>query len=63
MLDITMCYGEGCEKRDECLRYTAKPCKYAQSYFTTTPIKDGKCEHHLAKIRCKAALQGKNEEK
>ena len=42
-MDITMCTGEGCPAKEECLRYTAKASDY-QSYFVDPPIKDGKCE-------------------
>lgn len=45
MPDISMCYGEGCEKKDERYRYKAKPTPHWQSYFVTPPIKDGQCEH------------------
>jgi hypothetical protein len=37
MADITMCHGDGCEKRDKCYRYTAHPDRYMQSYFAEVP--------------------------
>ena len=37
MADITKCEGVGCEAKETCYRYTAKPSRY-QSYFTETPI-------------------------
>lgn len=43
-MDITMCTGEGCPAKEECLRYTAKANELRQSYFLEPPIKDGKCE-------------------
>ena len=43
-MDITMCTGEGCPAKEECLRYTAKANELRQSYFLDPPIKDGKCE-------------------
>ena len=45
MPDITMCNWELCPMRDKCIRFTAKPDKLWQSYFTDVPIKDGKCEY------------------
>lgn len=46
MPDITMCWGEGCPRRKECYRYTAKPSTHQQSYFVAPPIKDGgECEY------------------
>ncbi len=47
MPDITMCPGTDCPHKENCYRYTAKPSKYAQSYFVEAPIKDGgKCDHY-----------------
>lgn len=45
MPDITMCLGTDCPHKESCYRYTANPCEY-QSYFTNSPIKDGKCEYY-----------------
>ena len=42
-LDITMCFGEDCPIKKDCIRYVAKPEQY-QSYFTEIPYKDGKCD-------------------
>jgi hypothetical protein len=39
-----MCVGTDCPYKEKCYRYTATPNEYRQSYFTTPPIKDGKCE-------------------
>jgi len=44
MPDITMCSGKDCPYKENCYRFTAKPCEY-QSYFSTPPIKDGKCDY------------------
>ena len=46
MPDITMCEGEGCDVKNTCYRFTAKPSKFMQSYFTATPIKDEGCEYY-----------------
>ena len=46
MADITMCEGKGCESKNTCYRFTAKPSKFRQSYFITTPIKDKGCEYY-----------------
>lgn len=43
MADITMCLGDGCDKKEECWRYKAPANPYAQSYFYQSPIKNGKC--------------------
>ena len=43
MADITKCSGEGCPLKDMCYRFTATGSDY-QSYFTTPPVKDNKCE-------------------
>ena len=45
MADITMCNGEGCEAKQTCYRYTAKPSKY-QSYFGVSPIVNDGCEYY-----------------
>ena len=46
MADITMCEGKGCEIKDTCYRYKAKPNKHRQSYFMEPPIKDSVCEYY-----------------
>ena len=47
MPDITMCPGDGCQKKQMCYRYTAKASNY-QSYFMTPPMKeDGECDHFM----------------
>jgi hypothetical protein len=43
MPDITMCKGIDCPMKESCHRFTSKPDEY-QSYFTESPVKDGKCE-------------------
>ena len=45
MPDITMCKGVDCPKKNLCYRYTAKASEYRQSFFTDSPIKNGKCEY------------------
>ena len=47
MPDITMCEGTGCHVKEMCYRHTAKPSKYAQSYFVTPPVKDGDCGYFM----------------
>lgn len=47
MPDISMCNGGDCPLKEMCYRYTAKPSEYAQSYFETPPINDGKCDHFM----------------
>lgn len=36
-MDITMCQNKNCTLRHECLRFTATPTPYRQSYFAETP--------------------------
>lgn len=49
MVDIAMCRGHECPKKNECVRYLAKPCPYRQSYFGGSPVDaTGKCKHFLS---------------
>ena len=43
MSDITKCNGRNCPVKQKCKRYTAKE-SFLQSYFSESPIKDGKCD-------------------
>jgi hypothetical protein len=45
MPDTSMCSGKGCDKKDSCYRYRAKPCDY-QRYFLNPPIRGGECEEY-----------------
>jgi hypothetical protein len=45
MADICMCSGEGCDKKEQCYRFTAPSSEYWQSMFVKPPIKDGECEY------------------
>ena len=47
MADITMCEGKDCNLKESCYRYKAKANEYRQSYFTESPIKNGKCEMYI----------------
>ena len=41
----TLCKGINCPMKKQCKRYTYKPdFPMYQSYFTESPIKDGKCD-------------------
>lgn len=46
MADITMCKGTNCPVSTKCRRYMTKENPYRQSYFTESPIKDGKCDYY-----------------
>mgnify|MGYP003659851959 CR=1 len=46
MADITMCDGKGCELKETCYRYKAKPNEYMQSFFKEPPIENGECKYH-----------------
>jgi hypothetical protein len=44
-MDITLCKGNNCPIKEQCKRYIYKPdFPLYQSYFTESPIKDGKCD-------------------
>ncbi len=45
MADISMCEGEGCDVKNTCYRFTAKPSGY-QSYFAPTLIENKACEYY-----------------
>jgi hypothetical protein len=44
MADKTLCKGNNCPMKEQCKRYTTTPNPRCQSYFTESPIKDGKCD-------------------
>lgn len=44
MADITLCKGNNCPMKEQCKRYTSPHNPKYQSYFTESPIKDGKCD-------------------
>ena len=44
MADITLCKGKNCPIKEQCKRYTLPHNPLYQSYFTESPIKDGKCD-------------------
>lgn len=50
-MDITMCTAEGCNIKEECLRYKGKRNTYYQSIFTEPPfvIHNDKqiCDHFI----------------
>lgn len=41
-MDITMCKGQNCDKKESCYRFKAEPNRFRQSYFVETPWVD----HH-----------------
>ena len=47
MNDITKCRGINCKIKNNCYRFTLKPNKYQQSYFTKSPIKNGSCDFFM----------------
>lgn len=47
MPDITMCKGEGFQKKLSCYRYSAEANMY-QSYFIETPVKNNECEYYIS---------------
>jgi len=60
MPDITMCKGDKCPIKEKCYRYTAEPDEW-QSYFTESPIKNGKCDFYDNRIynQLKNIVEGK----
>ena len=44
MADRTLCKGNNCPIKEQCKRYTLPHNPTYQSYFTESPIKDGKCD-------------------
>jgi hypothetical protein len=40
MADITMCRDKGCNKKNTCFRYKAKPNPHRQSYFSLKSINE-----------------------
>ncbi len=60
MPDITMCTGQGCERRTSCYRHVATPSRW-QAYFATPPVlDDGSCEY-LSPLRGPPTLAAKEE--
>lgn len=57
MPDITMCNGNGCNKKDSCYRVKAAPSKY-QSYsdFENHLDKDGSCKHFILDWRMECTM-------
>lgn len=46
MADISLCNGDGCSKKEQCYRFTAKPSSY-QTYFASPPLeKNGDCSFY-----------------
>lgn len=43
MADIAKCSGTGCDKKEQCYRFTAPSNEYAQ-WYALPIIVDGKCE-------------------
>ena len=58
MVDITMCDGKDCPKKQDCYRYLAKKAKRMQTFFRRAPGKDGKCGHFWPVV-----VDGKNMKK
>lgn len=42
-----MCNGVSCSVKLDCFRHIAKPTPLRQTYFITSPGKDGSCEYFL----------------
>jgi len=55
-----MCKGINCNQTNTCYRYLAKANPYLQSYFSETPMKDGKCDEY---VRLLGAMEWNGEAK
>jgi hypothetical protein len=60
MADITKCEGIDCPLKENCYRFTANDNEYRQSYFMTTPIKNGECDHFWEDISKQDLDKNKN---
>ena len=48
MVDISMCSGEGCPRKNECYRHRAKDAGEYQSWFARPPLEsDLNCDEFL----------------
>jgi hypothetical protein len=47
-MDITMCSGDNCQKKESCYRFTALPNDYWQAVFIDVPVDlvTQECEHY-----------------
>lgn len=45
MADITMCFGQGCKKKEQCYRFKATPDERRQSYFVGKPDMKENCSY------------------
>jgi hypothetical protein len=61
MPDITMCKGEECPLKEQCLRYRATPSYFRQSYFLSPPYDEGKCSEFVEFIDKKARVKVEKE--
>jgi hypothetical protein len=52
MLDLTMCRGDGCPYKMNCLRHRAEPSEQFQEYFETSPY-DGLTCGDFIQLYCK----------
>ena len=50
MSDISKCNGNGCDRRDECYRFTAPACDYRQSWIVPPAVGEA-CEYRLPVYR------------
>lgn len=44
MADITMCFGDGCNKKEKCWRFLAPETPHWQSYFVESPNDGENCK-------------------
>lgn len=45
MPDISMCSGKGCDLKEKCYRFTAKPSMWQTYFFGTPNTKPDECDH------------------
>ena len=46
-MDITLCKGGKCPKKDKCYRFKAIPDKHWQSFFKGVPYKKKRCMYFM----------------
>ena len=62
-LDISMCSGENCSLKKDCLRFVSVPSKHWQTYFLKPPYENEfHCEYFLNKKHYSRNMVRKNHE-
>ena len=51
MIDISKCSGSGCNQKESCYRYIAKPKKFGQSWIAPPIVREGESCPAYSKLR------------